>query len=45
MLFDPQVMADIQCNVVSLEKKKKINKTSQKYLKLKVLQGGKDADK
>jgi hypothetical protein len=26
-------------------KEKKVKKTSQKYLKLKVLQGGKDADK
>jgi hypothetical protein len=30
-LFDPQVMADIQCNLVSLEKKKKL-KRKQKYL-------------
>jgi hypothetical protein len=44
MLFDPQVMADIQCYVVSLVKKKKLNKQA-KILKLKVLEGGKDADK
>ena len=42
-VFDPQVMADIQA-MWQFGKEKKINKQA-KVLKLKVLEGGKDADK
>jgi hypothetical protein len=42
-LFDPQVMADI--NAIWLFGKEKKVKKKAEVLKLKVLEGGKDADK